>query len=72
MQAAHTRLPPRVKLVRYIPGRRSNASASHSVSQRALAPPLELARTHSGWYFDERRNRSENNRASEDMWISLA
>ena len=27
----------------------SHASASHSVSHSALAPPLALAMTHSGW-----------------------
>src|SRR5438552_2257830 len=50
-----------------MPGRRSSASASHSVSHRALAPLLRLAMTHSGWYFDERGNRSETSRLSEIM-----
>src|SRR5437870_2191589 len=52
-----------------IPGRKSSAAASHSVNHSALAPPLTLAMTHSGWYFDERGNRSETNRLSEVMWI---
>src|SRR2546422_6626956 len=42
-----------------IPGRRSSAEASHSVSHSALAPPLTLALIHSRWYLDERGNRSE-------------
>jgi hypothetical protein len=54
-----------------IPGRKSSAVASHSVNHSALAPPLTLAMTHSGWYFDERGNRSETNRLSEVMWISF-
>src|SRR3712207_6349566 len=41
-----------------MPRRRSIASASHSVNQRALAPPLAPAMIQSGLYCDERRNRS--------------
>src|SRR5512147_1512807 len=37
-----------------IPGFRSKEEASHSVSQRELAPPLALVRTHSGWYREAR------------------
>src|SRR5262245_17553788 len=37
-----------------IPGRKSSAEVSHSVSQSEFAPPLTLARTHSGWYCEER------------------
>ena len=50
-----------------MPGRKSSAAASHSVSHSALAPPLMLAMTHSGLYFEERGNRSETNRLSEVM-----
>src|SRR3954447_15936102 len=53
---------PRSKTL--IPGRRSIADASHSVNHSELAPPLALATTHSGWYFDERGNRSEVSRLS--------
>ena len=42
-----------------IPGRRSSADASHSVSQSEFAPPLAFATIHSGSYRDERGNRSE-------------
>src|SRR6266576_1199709 len=54
-----------------MPGRKSSAEASHSVSQSEFAPPLTLARTHSGWYCEERGNRSETSRLSEGMWMSL-
>jgi hypothetical protein len=42
-----------------MPGRKSNAPASHSASQGELAPPLTLDVTHSGWYREERGKRSE-------------
>src|SRR5215831_13856552 len=42
-----------------IPGRRSRPVASHSVNQSEQAPPLALASTHSGLYFEKRGNRSE-------------
>ena len=42
-----------------MPGCKSSAAASHSLSHSALAAPLTLARTHSGWYLPERGNRSE-------------
>jgi hypothetical protein len=45
---------------------------SHSVSHRALAPPLALAMIHSGWYFDERGNRSDTNRSPAVMELSTA
>src|SRR5258707_11054741 len=48
-----------------MPGRKSSAAASHSVIHSALAPPLTLAMTHSGWYFEERGNRSETSRFSK-------
>ena len=51
-----------------MPGRRSSAVVSHSVTQSALAPPLALARTQSGWYCEERGNRSETSRLSEVTW----
>src|SRR5437870_3667072 len=54
-----------------MPGRRSSAVVSHSVNQSALAPPLALARTHSGWYCEERGKRSETSRVSAVMWILL-
>src|SRR5438093_1530954 len=54
-----------------MPGRKSSAAASHSVIHSALAPPLALAMTHSGWYFEERGNRSEASRLSRVMWISF-
>jgi len=41
-----------------MPGRSSIASASHSVSQSAGAPPLALASTHSGLYRHARGKRS--------------
>src|SRR5262249_36639547 len=47
-----------------IPGCRSSAAVSHSVIQSALAPPLAFARTHSGWYCDDRGKRSEKRRLS--------
>src|SRR6185503_20211049 len=47
-----------------MPGRRSMASVSHSVSHREFAPPLTLAMIHSGWYADERGNLGETNRSS--------
>ncbi len=51
-----------------MPGRRSSAVASHSVSHSELAPPLTLAMIQSGWYFEARGNRSEMNRSSEVTW----
>jgi len=48
-----------------IPGRKSSAEVSHSVSQSEFAPPLTLARTHSGWYCEERGKLVEMNRWSE-------
>src|SRR6266567_555196 len=48
-----------------IPGRKSSAEVSHSVSQSEFAPPLTLARTHSGWYCEERGKLVEMNRLSE-------
>ena len=51
-----------------IPGRNSIAEVSHSVNHNALALPLPTrATTHSGWYCDERGNRSETSRLSEVM-----
>ena len=50
-----------------MPGRRSSAAASHSLSHKALAAPLMLARIHSELYFAERGNRSETNGLSEDI-----
>src|SRR5262245_419398 len=47
-----------------MPGRRSNTDVSHSVSQSTLAPPLALARTHSGLYWEDRGKRSERSRVS--------
>ena len=47
-----------------MPGRKSSAVVSHSVSQSELAPPLTLAMTHSGWYCEERGKRSEASRLS--------
>src|SRR5713226_4337190 len=52
-----------------MPGRRSSADVSHSVTHSALAPPLALARTQSGWYCEERGKRSETSRRSEITWI---
>src|SRR5271163_80838 len=52
-----------------MPGRKSISEASHSLSHSGLAAPLTLARTHSGSYFAERRNRSETNGLSEIMRI---
>src|SRR6267142_3846249 len=54
-----------------IPGRRSRAAVSHSVNQSALAPPLALAMTHSGWYWEERGNRSETRRLSAVIRLLL-
>src|SRR5947208_11366560 len=54
----------------FMPGRRSSAVVSHSVSQSELAPPLTLAMTHSGWYCEERGNRSETSRVSRVMGAS--
>src|SRR5438876_1566668 len=54
-----------------IPGRRSRAAVSHSVNQSALAPPLALAMTHSGWYWEERGNRSETSRLSAVIRLLL-
>src|SRR5216683_5403340 len=48
-----------------IPGRKSSAVVSHSVSQSEFAPPQTLARTHSGWYCEERGKLVEMNRLSE-------
>src|ERR1039458_8658862 len=48
-----------------MPGRKSNAAVSHSVSQSELAPPLTLDVTHSGWYCEERGKRSETSSLSE-------
>ena len=45
-----------------MPGLRSNASASHSVTHSAFAPPLALASTQSGWCFDERENCADMSR----------
>jgi hypothetical protein len=53
-----------------IPGRNSSAVVSHSIIQSALAPPLALAKIHSGWYFEERGKRSETSRLSWIMWNS--
>ena len=53
-----------------MPGRRSSAAASHSVSQSEFAPPLALAMIHSGWYFEARGKRSETKRWSEDTFCS--
>ena len=53
-----------------MPGRRSSASVNHSVIHRGLAPPLTPASTHSGWYSDERGNRSEAKLTSEAMRAS--
>jgi hypothetical protein len=52
--------------------RKLSASASHSVSHSALAPPPALPMTHSGWYVDERGNRSQTNRVSLFMENSSA
>jgi hypothetical protein len=54
-----------------MPGRKSSAAASHSLSHSALAAPLTLARTHSGWYLPERGNRSETDGLSKVMQILL-
>ena len=48
-----------------MPGFKSRAAVSHSANQSELAPPLALATTHSGWYFEERGKRSETRRLSE-------
>src|SRR5262245_29012965 len=54
-----------------MPVRSSIAEVSHSVKHNALALPLPTrAMTHSGWYCDDRGNRSETNRLSEVTWIS--
>jgi hypothetical protein len=50
-----------------MPGRKSIASASHSVIHNGFAPPLALAQIHSGWYCDERGNRSLMNRVSAEV-----
>src|SRR6266576_3009388 len=55
-----------------MPGRKSIAAASHSVIQSAFAAPLTLARTHSGWYCEERGNRSETSRLSEVMCLDAS
>ena len=49
-----------------VPGFRSIADASHSVSQSTF-DPMALAITQSGWYRDERGKRSERSRASAVM-----
>src|SRR5471032_3118858 len=54
-----------------MPGRKSIAVVSHSVTQSEFDPPLTLAKTHSGWYCEERGNRSETSRWSKFTWISL-
>src|ERR1700676_3668289 len=56
---------PRSKTL--MPGRRSSAKASHSVSHSEFAPPLAFAKTHSGWYCEERGNCWETSRTSEGM-----
>jgi hypothetical protein len=48
-----------------MPGRKSIAVVSHSVSQSEFAAPLILDVTHSGWYFQERGKRSETSTLSE-------
>src|SRR5215831_6711906 len=48
-----------------MPGRKFSAEVSHSVSQSEFAPPLALARTHSGWYCEDRGKFEEMNRWSE-------
>src|SRR5271170_949942 len=55
-----------------IPGRKSRAEVSHSVSQSEFAPPLTLARTHSGWYCEERGKLVEMNRFSEVMFAQCS
>jgi hypothetical protein len=45
-----------------MPGRRCSAVVSHSVIQSEFAPPPTLAVIQSGWYFDERGNRSDTKR----------
>src|SRR6266478_6389179 len=55
-----------------MPGRRSNAAASHSVIQSEFAPPLALAMTHSAWYCEERGNHSETSRLSEVMCLDAS
>src|SRR5580658_7420999 len=54
-----------------IPDRKFNAEASHSVSQSEFAPPLTLARAHSGWYCEDRGNLVEINRLSEVTFLSI-
>src|SRR2546430_8210810 len=54
-----------------MPGRKSSAVASHSVTHRALAALLALATIHSGWYLEERGNRSETDCFSETMGLSF-
>jgi hypothetical protein len=60
---------PRSKTL--MPGCRSSADVSHSVSHSALAPPLTALRTQSGWYCEERGKRLETSSRSEFTWISL-
>src|SRR3989442_13510407 len=55
-----------------MPGRKSSAVVSHSVIQSEFAPPLTLATIHSGWYCEERGNRSETNRLSEVMCLDAS
>ncbi len=54
-----------------MPGRKSIAAASHSLSHSGLAAPLTLARTQSGLYFAARGNRLETCGISEIMRILL-
>src|SRR6266568_2401606 len=54
-----------------MPGWRSSAVVSHSVNQSEFALPRALAMSHSGWYLEERGNRSETSRLSEVTLISL-
>ena len=58
-------LEMRLRLPRVSRGSRSSASARHSINHRLSAQPLALATIHSGWYFDERENRSDTSRWSD-------
>ena len=60
---------PRSKTL--MPGRRSSAGASHSVSQSEFAPPLAFARTHSGWYCEARGNWSVTSRSFGVMGLRI-
>src|SRR5881396_3866589 len=55
-----------------MPGCKSSAVVSHSVNQSELAPPLAFAKTHSGWYREERGNRLESSRRFALMVAALA